>query len=51
VAEVRRKRERVIFRQIKAGNRRNIGNISRFFNAELAKKGRSQLGSTFAKGC
>ena len=32
-------REQVIFRQIKAQNRSDIGNISRFCNAELAKKG------------
>nr|XP_061799102.1 copper resistance protein A homolog [Nerophis lumbriciformis] len=51
VAKVRRKRERVIFRQIKARKRRKIGDLSRFRNAELAKKRRLQRGSTFATGC
>ena len=40
-------REQVIFCQLKERNRRNIGDISRFRDAELAKKGCSQLSSRF----
>ena len=40
VVKVDRKRERAIFRQIKAQNRRKIGDLSRICNAELAEKGR-----------
>jgi len=51
VVEVSRQRERAIFRQIKAQDRWNIGDVSRSCNAELAKKGRSQQISTFITGC
>ena len=51
VVKVDHERERAIFRQIKAQNRRNIGDLSRFCNAELAEKGRSQRGSSFTTGC
>jgi len=48
--EVSRQRERAIFRQIKAHNRWNIGDIPRSCHAELAENGRSQQGSTFTTG-
>jgi hypothetical protein len=51
VVEVLRAPERDVFRQIKASNRSNIGNIARFGNAEMAEKGRSERGMTFATGC
>jgi len=51
VVEVSRHRERAIFRQIKAQERWDIGDISRSCNAELAENGRSQQGSTFSTGC
>jgi len=51
VVEVSRQRERAIFRQIKAQDRWNSGDILRSRNAELAEKGRSQQGSTFTTGC
>jgi len=51
VVEVSRQRERAIFRQIKAQDRWNIGDIWRSCNAELAENGRSQQGSTFTTGC
>jgi len=51
VVKVHRERKRGIFRQIKAQNRRNIGNISRFCNAELAEKTRFRRGLTFTAGC
>jgi len=50
MVEVSRQRERGIFRQIKAQDRWDIGDISRSCNAELAEKGRSQQGSTFTTG-
>jgi len=50
VVEVSCQRERAIFRQIKAQDRWNIGDISRSCNAELVEKGRSQQGSTFTTG-
>jgi len=51
VVEVSRQREGAIFRQIKAQDRWNIGDIPRSCNAELAGKGRSQQGSTFTTDC
>jgi len=48
--EVHRERKRGIFRQIKAQDRRNIGNISRFCNAEVAEKTRFRRGLTFTAG-
>jgi hypothetical protein len=50
VAKVARLRERGIFGQIKAENRRNIRDLARFPNADLAEKARSERGASFAMG-
>jgi hypothetical protein len=44
-------RERRVFGQIKAENRRNIRDLARFSNADLDKKARSERGASFATGC
>jgi hypothetical protein len=44
-------RERGIFGQIKAENRRNIRDLARFSNADLAEKARAERGASFATGC
>jgi len=49
--KIDRMRERGIFGQIKAGNRRNIRDLTRFSNADLAEKARSERGARFATGC
>jgi hypothetical protein len=51
VVKGRSRRKREIFRQIKALDRSNIGNISRFSNAELAEKIRFRRGPPFTTGC
>ncbi len=60
VAKVRRMRERAIFRQTApalrpfgatARNHRHTVVFRGFRNTEMAEKGRSQRGSTFATGC
>ena len=43
-------REREIFRQIKAQNRRHTGLFRGFCNVELAEKVRSLRGSSFTPG-
>jgi hypothetical protein len=48
VAKVARLRERGIFGQIKAADRRNIRDLGRFSNADLAEKARSERGARFA---
>jgi len=50
VVKVDRLRERGIFGQIKAENRRNIRDLERFSNADLAEKARSERGANFATG-
>jgi hypothetical protein len=44
-------RERGLFGQIKAENRRNIQDLAKFSNADLAEKARSEHGASFAMGC
>jgi hypothetical protein len=51
VVKVGRMRERGIFGQIKAENRRNIRDLARFSNADLAEKARSERDASFATGC
>jgi hypothetical protein len=51
VVKVARLRERGIFGQIKAEYRRNIRDLARFSNADLAEKARSEHGASFATGC
>jgi cystathionine beta-lyase/cystathionine gamma-synthase len=51
VVKVARPRERGIFSQIKAENRRNIRDLARFSNADLAEKAHSERGASFATGC
>jgi len=50
VAKVGRMRERGIFGQIKAENRKKIRDLARFSNADLAEKARSERGASFATG-
>jgi hypothetical protein len=50
VVKVDRMRERGIFGQIKAENRRNIRDLARFSNADLAEKARSERGAHFTTG-
>jgi hypothetical protein len=50
VVKVGRMGEGGIFGQIKAEDRRNIRDLVRFSNADLAEKARSELGASFATG-
>jgi hypothetical protein len=50
VAKIDRMRERGIFGQITAENRRNIRDLARFSNADLAEKARSERGASLAAG-
>ena len=48
--EVLRERDREIFRQVEAPDRRQTGSMPRFGNEELAEKIRSRRGLTFTTG-